>query len=277
MLAAPVTSWTVVSRGERDAATEVLVPLILIAVVVGLFIGAVGVGGVALPPFLTWFLGFDPHLAAGTSSWSFLFTGVVGTLMYARGGAIRWHLVGSLTLGAAPAAFLGSQVNGMVPAQYALLPLAVLVAAAGIYNLTSTRRAAVRPDRGTRPVRATLSTRAAASVGAVVGFASALTGTGGPVFLIPILLAIGVPVLTAIAAAQVIQIPLVLFAVAGFASQGAVDFGAGTAIGLIAGVGVVIGASIAMRLPSATLHRVAGYCLVGFGTLLLAVTFLGLS
>lgn len=240
-------------------------PLVVIALGVGVLIGSVGVGGVALPPLLMWLSGFDAHLAAGTSSWSFLFTGVVGTWMYARGKAVPWRQVGYLSLGIVPAAVLGAAANHVVPERFALLPLAVLVCAAGLNSLFN-RRAQVSGD-GSLP-----RPWACVGIGAAVGFCSSITGTGGPVILMPILLTLGVPALTAVAASQVVQIPLVVAAVAGYAANGSVDFARGTLIGLIAAVGVVGGAMLAMRLPGSALQRFAAVALVSFGAVLLATS-----
>lgn len=253
-----------------------ILAVVVLAVVVGVLIGSVGVGGVALPPFLTWFAGFDPHLAAGTSSWAFVFTGVVGTIMYARHPSMSWRLVRWLALGAVPGALGGSWLNGYVPDAYAMAPLAVLVTAAGARHLWSLGRS--KPSARKRgqplPVEGELELSAGAMVvaGAAVGLASALTGTGGPVFLVPVLLMLRVPALTAIAVAQVVQLPLVLSAVLGFARQGAVDFAAGSLIGAVAGAGVVAGALLAMRLPRRVLSMTTGLALSGFGLLLLGTT-----
>lgn len=247
--------------------------LIFLALAVGVLTGTVGVGGVALPPFLTWFAGFDPHTAAGTSSWAFIFTGIVGTAMYARHSSMSWRLVGGLTLGAVPAALVGAWVNGLVPDVLAMAPLALLVTVVGARHLWSLRRTRVASSGTMRgqaahdSLRLTLGPMIA--TGAAVGFASALTGTGGPVFLVPALLMLRVPALSAIAVAQVVQLPLVTSAVLGYARQNAIDYGVGALIGVFAGAGVVAGALIAMRLPRRVLSATTGFALAGFGVLLL--------
>ena len=77
-------------------------------------------------------------------------------------------------------------------------------------------------------------------IGAVVGFGSALTGTGGPVLLVPILVFMRAPSLTAIGVSQVVQIPVVIFSTFGYVLFGQVDFFLGTRLGIIAAGGVVI-------------------------------------
>lgn len=133
-----------------------------IALVVGLLIGAVGVGGIGLPPALVWLLHIDPHTAAGTSSWSFLFTGLVGTLMYGRRKAMPWRMAGWLIVGVCPAALAGSMVNGMLPEGVALLPLGLFTLVAGIYHLCLGSPASTTRDQ--------LSTATSILAGMVVGF-----------------------------------------------------------------------------------------------------------
>lgn len=249
-----------------------IVALVMLALVVGILIGSVGVGGVALPPFLTWFAGFDPHTAAGTSSWAFIFTGIVGTAMYACHPSMAWRLVRWLALGAVPGALIGAGANRYLPDAYAMAPLALLVTAAGLRQLWSIAEQKRQHHNGVRPQQTsqerTLSVGAMVLTGLAVGFASALTGTGGPVFLVPALLMLGVPALSAVAVAQVVQLPLVASAVLAYARQGAVDFGTGSLIGVLAGIGVVVGALIAMRLPRRALSLTTGFALAGFGALL---------
>ena len=145
-----------------------------IALVVGLLIGAVGVGGIGLPPALTWLMPVDPHTASGTSMWAFLFTGLVGTAMYAQQRVMPWRMVAYLAVGVCPAGMLGAIANGMLPEGVALLPLGLFTLTAGIYQLFfRSRRSATREH---------LPAAMAIAAGAVVGFCSALTGTGDRCF-----------------------------------------------------------------------------------------------
>jgi uncharacterized membrane protein YfcA len=238
--------------------------VLLLAVPVGVLIGAIGVGGVLLPPALVYAGGLDVHVAAGTSSWCFLFTGVVGTLAYARTRAVPWALTGWLTLAIAPAAVLGALVNGLVSATVVWLLLGAITLGAGVHRLGS-RRGGERTG---------LPRSAALAIGAAVGFGSAMTGTGGPVLLVPVLLVLGMAPVTAIAASQVIQLPLVGFAVLGYATTGSVDYGLGTRLGVLAAVGVVAGAFVVGRLRPQALNRVAAVLLVAIGISLFTLPFL---
>ena len=110
------------------------------------------------------------------------------------------------------------------------------------------------------------------AVGAFVGFGSALTGTGGAVLLLPILLLLRTPVLAAVGAGMVVSMPIAVFSTAGYVLYGSVDFVLGTALGLVAVGGVVVGAQIAHVAKAATLRRVVAWVLLSIGLLIAVET-----
>jgi uncharacterized protein len=239
--------------------------ILLVAVVAGLLIGSVGIGGVLLPPALIWLTGLDAHTAAGTASWCFLFTSLVGTAAYAKKRALPWRLALLLTAGAAPAAAGGALTNGIAPAWILHLALAALTLGSGVYNLL--------PQRRSGKDRESLPAVVAVLVGAGVGFGSALTGTGGAVLLVPVLLSLAVAPRTAVAVSQLIGLPLVAFACAAYGGNGQIRYGLGSLLGVVSGAAVVAGATLAGRLPQHRLRQAASATLVGVGVLLFA-TFL---
>jgi uncharacterized protein len=102
-----------------------------------------------------------------------------------------------------------------------------------------------------------------------VGLLIGAIGVGG--VLLPPALVLGTAPLTAIAASQVIQLPLVGFSVLGYAASGSVDYWLGSRLGVLAAVGVVVGAVVVGRLRPGALNRVAGVLLVAVGVFLLAL------
>ncbi len=110
------------------------------------------------------------------------------------------------------------------------------------------------------------------AIGAAVGFGSALTGTGGPVLLLPILMFANVPALAAIGVGQAIQIPVSVFATAGFLLFGRIDIGLGVQLGLIMAVGVIFGAQIAHKVSASRLRLLVAIALVTVGFLMIVRT-----
>ena len=233
--------------------------LSVLAVVVGVLIGMVGVGGVLLPPGLVALGDLTANEATATSTWAFVFTGVVGTVAYAWRGVVPWAMLARLSIGVVPAAFFGALVNAKLPASVVLLGLAALTLFVGVQQL--------RP-RAVRETRYRLGTAALVGVGAFVGFGSALTGTGGPVLLVPVLLTLGVAPLRAVAVSQAVQLPVVVAGSVGYFQTGLVDIHLGTVLGCVAAIGVTVGAVVATRIRAEGLRRIVAVACIAAGVFL---------
>lgn len=234
--------------------------LLVVALAVGLLIGSVGVGGVLLAPALVGLGAMSAHQATATSTWAFLFTGVVGTLAYARARAIAWGTLGRLVAGVVPGAFLGARVNALLSGALVLGLLGLLTLLVGAYQLV---------PRAASGRELALRTPVWVLIGAVVGFGSALTGTGGPVLLVPLLLALDVAPLAAVALSQAVQLPVVAAATLGYAQAGLTDVRLGSVLGVLAAAGTLVGALCSRRLNADRLRQVVALACVGVGLLLL--------
>jgi len=232
----------------------------LIAFIAGILIGTIGIGGVILVPLLSFVMNIDLHTAMSASSMSFLFPAVVGALTYAKKGSIIWEAVLWLSLGIIPAAVLGARVNTNLDTDVLILIVAGLIAFSGI-NVFFNRQS----ESGTVP---DLRRILLIFIGVVVGFGSALTGTGGPVLLIPVLITLSYPALKTIGISQAVQLPIAVFAVIGFLLYGQIDLRLGLHLGIAQAAGVFIGAQIAHRLPVVQLRRLVAVALIGVGALM---------
>jgi uncharacterized membrane protein YfcA len=249
--------------GKNERVTLTLILVLVAALLMGVLIGCVGIGGVLLPPALVYLGGLGFHAAAATSTWAFLFCAAAGTWSYSGRGSIDWRMAAWLGAGVVPAAFAGARANAALPEGLLMAILAALMVLTGSDALLRGS-----PGSGGRARR--LGIPALLAIGAFVGFGSALTGTGGAVLLVPVLLLLRVPVLAAVGAAQAVALPIVAFSTAGFLLYGSVEFALGTAAGLVGAVGVVAGARIAHAVPAATLRRVVATALLCAGLLIAA-------
>ncbi len=236
-----------------------MLPLLPLALVVGVLIGMVGVGGVLLPPGLVALGGLTANEATATSTWAFVLTGVVGTIAYASRGVVPWGMLLRLAVGVVPAAFLGALVNATLPASVVLLGLAALTIFVGVHQLLPVARA---------PSRTGLGTGALVGIGVFVGFGSALTGTGGPVLLVPVLLALGIAPLRAVAVSQAVQLPVVVSGSVGYLQTGLVDVRLGTVLGGLAALGTLVGAVAATRIHAEGLRRIVAVACIAAGVFL---------
>ena len=246
----------------EDTGLEFLA-IALLGLAAGLLIGCIGIGGVILVPALA-YLGHIPiPVAIAAAMMGYLFAGIIGTLVYAKERSIRWSMAGALFLGAMPAALLGAWTANRVDPAYLETGIGVLTIASGIYALLGSKHPSENPDGAAVP-----SAMVLAVIGAVTGFGSAISGTGGPLVLIPILMWLQLPVLTAIGLAQVIQIPIATFATAGNFLYGAPDIALGAMLAVGLAAGSYLGARIAHAVPRVVLRRVVALVLIAVGTVI---------
>src|SRR5919112_6643711 len=139
--------------------------MLVAALVVGMLIGCVGIGGVLLTPALVYVGGLGFHLAAATSMWAFLFAGAAGTSIYAKHGSIDWRMAAWLGVGVVPAAFAGAGANVALPEGALMALLATLMVVTGVDALL--RGSVVEPEACRFGAPTLLA------IGALVGFGSA--------------------------------------------------------------------------------------------------------
>lgn len=232
------------------------VSVLALAVISGFFVGCVGIGGVLLVPGLS-FGGIEIHDAIAASLLSYVVCGAVATWIFDRKGSIDWPAAGWLSIAAMPAALAGAIVATAMHA-------AILEGIVGLSVLFSGVRALVRSPESSGSIRPLLRGQLIA-IGAVTGFGSALTGTGGPFILVPILVWFDLPILAVVGLSQAIQVPISLFATAGNYFFGRIDLGLGLllAIGLLAGT--IAGARVAHMASATVLRRSVAVLLLAVG------------
>jgi uncharacterized membrane protein YfcA len=226
----------------------------LCSVIVGLLVGAVGIGGILLVPTMTFLLGFDVHTAIAAAMFAYIFAGIAGAHFFLVNRLIEGKTALYLFAGAAPGGLAGALVATYVPATVLSLLIAAVVAFAGVDALRKRGKGAERTDP--------LPGLALVAIGFVTGTACAMSGAGGPLVLIPILVALRTPALAAVGLGQTIQIPIGLLATAGNVANDKLDLlvGAILAAGLVAGVS--FGARLASRVHPERLRLILAWVLV---------------
>jgi uncharacterized protein len=239
------------------ASTAIVAALGLLA---GFLIGAAGIGGVILVPSLVYLAGTPILAAISGAMTSYILTGLFGTLLYAKAKFIRWDMAGWLFAGAAPAALAGAFAAYFAPGALLQAVIALLAAIWGVHTLFFSRETGASCAHS-------ISNPVLALTGAVTGFASALTGTGGPLVLVPLLLWLGSPVLMAIGLSQAIQLPVSLAATAGNFYNGNLDLRLGGLLALGMPLGIWLGSKLARALPRPMLQRAVALLLIAAGVL----------
>jgi hypothetical protein len=233
------------------------------ALVVGLFIGTVGVGGILLVPALAYLGGLTVHAAAATALFTFVFTGILGTVLFQRRGSIDWRITTPVCIGAVVFSVLGAWAASRLGARPLALVIAAIVIFAGAYILLPSRR------QGHRDGRAPGERAMLLGVGAVSGFGSGLSGAGGPLFSVPIMVLAGFVPLAAVGTSQVLQIVAAVFGTAGNLAYGTIDFRMAAWITAFELAGVVAGVRLAHAVSVGTLRRLAAVLCIVVGALML--------
>jgi uncharacterized membrane protein YfcA len=107
----------------------------------------------------------------------------IAFIQFRRAGHLRWRLAAPFCGGSMPAAFLGGR-SALPPAAFNMTIGGLLLFAAARMAVTRNRTGCVRP-RGDPPVPL------AVLAGCAIGLVAGLTGTGGGVFLGPLILFLG--------------------------------------------------------------------------------------
>ena len=128
-------------------------------------------------------LGFAPEQMRPTALALNLLVGGIGLFRFWRGGHVRWRNVLPFVLASAPAAFFAAQVKLPKESYSLLLGFVLLVAAFGVFRSAARAEITDTQDRGRR-----VPWLAGLLIGGAIGVLSGLTGTGGAIFLTPLLL-----------------------------------------------------------------------------------------
>jgi uncharacterized membrane protein YfcA len=225
------------------------------ALAAGLLVGLTGIGGVLLVPVLTGVAGLPLERAVAACMLGFLFAGLYAAFIHLRRARLPARPVAALCIAAAVGAALGAATLDWLPGIGVRLFVAALSLASGLHALLA------RPVAGGRmPGTALL-----AFLGLVVGYGSAISGTGGPVMLIPILLALGTPVAGAIALGVVAGLPITAAAAVVYAASGRIDVPLALTLAALLIAGTWAGAKLSARFSGRALTAAVAWTLVGVG------------
>jgi uncharacterized membrane protein YfcA len=248
-----------------DLLTQAL--LAVIALISGIGITTIGPGGIFVTVALYTLTDISSAEVAGTAHLTFIGTGIVGSIAYLRSGELstpegKWLAV-LLSAGSIVGAPAGAYINSYVSRRLFGVLLGTFAALIGLIIV-------YREHNGLQPVFELDVTSAGGRVvlillGIFLGVTSGLLGVGGPVIAVPLLVFVGVPILLAVAVAQVQSIFIAGFATAGYVAQGNVLVPLAILVGIPLMVGVAVGWRLAHRIDPRRLKVILGIVLVGVG------------
>lgn len=235
--------------------------MVIVGFIVGFLVGCTGMGGIILIPSLVYLAGLTSHVAMGTTLFTFFFTTMLSSYLYIRLGHVDWKSTIPLCAGGLLFAYAGAAVKAGMPAPYLNLILSLLILLAGVLVFCPVKGRSfgfMAEGRASRGWTLFL-------VGSGVGFIAGLTGAGGPVLSVPIMIVLGFPPLVSIAAGQVYSIPVALSGSIANIQHSAIDFHVGTWLIVVQMVGILLGVYMANRMNTAKLRKMVAWVCVFCG------------
>jgi uncharacterized membrane protein YfcA len=233
--------------------------LVLIA---GFLVGATTLGGLIVVPALTEFASIEIDRAVAIASAAFIAPSMLAA-------AAAWHershrhvvvtAAGSALAGAAAGALL----LAVVPGAMTMALIAALALVGGVRGLARDRWHGESARAPSVPVVASLS--------GVAGALSAITGTGGPVALWPLLGLAAQPVSICWVAALAVQLPVAIGATATNAWAGRLELVPAAVIAALLAIGFFAGRRVVARTSVTLLGRAASVMLLVIAAWIAAV------
>ena len=189
---------------------------------VGFSLGLVGGGGSILAvPLLVYLVGVtDPHIAIGTSAVAVAANAATNLWTHATSGNVKWRCASVFAGAGAIGAYIGSTLGKMVNGQHLLALFAVLMLVVGALMLrgrSGEGEPAVRLNRENLPKLLGL--------GLAAGGLSGFFGIGGGFLIVPaLILATGMPILSAVGSSLVAVTAFGLTTAANYAFSGLVEW-----------------------------------------------------
>lgn len=222
--------------------------------VVGAFVGLTGVAGFLLPIVYTGPLGMGVTEGLALSFAAFIVSGSLGSVNYNRAGNLDIPFGIRLSLGSLAGAILGVKLNLIIPESTVKLLLYLVVLLSGISILLRKDKSSEDGGEGyviSEHLGATLV------LGFVTGAVCSLSGAGGPVLVMPLLVVLGIGIRTAVGVALFNSVFIGIPACIGYMMQCSVkDLLPVMAAALVFhGIGVVFGSRNAVKINQVLLKK----------------------
>ena len=221
---------------------------------VGALVGLCGVAGFLLPMFYTASLGLGVSEGLALSFAAFIVSGILGAWNYKKAGNLDVRFAWKLSVGSLIGAVVGVRLNLIIPEEQVKMLLYLVVLLSGISIILRKDK-----ERNTEKAGPSIENNLPLTLflGFVTGAICSMSGAGGPVLVMPLLVVFGVPVRTAVGVALFNSIFIGLPAVIGYLGQ--CDWKKILPILFVAlifhGVGVFYGSKNAARVNQVILKR----------------------
>lgn len=162
-------------------------------IIVGTLVGISGIAGFLLPIIFVGYLKLNLSTSLALSFISFLTSGIIGSYRYNKSGNLDLKFGVIISIGSFIGAILGVKLNSMIPLETAKLFLYLVVLASGLSIL-------LRKNKKNTNSESTLLNNKLFIIilGIITGTICSLSGAGGPILVMPILVSLGMSLRIAI-------------------------------------------------------------------------------
>ncbi|MDO4274488.1 MAG: sulfite exporter TauE/SafE family protein [Eubacteriales bacterium] len=221
--------------------------------IIGGLIGICGIAGFLLPMLYTGALGFPVDQALAFSFLAFFVSGILGSMNYHKAGNLDIPLSIKLGAGSLIGAVAGVLLQAMISKETAKTILYFVVLFSGLsilYRMWSDKKKSGE-DKAEKESKLTGQLWFLLILGIVTGAICSLSGAGGPVLVMPLLITVGVSARTAVGVALFDSVFIAIPACIGYLSR--IDWKNSLLILVIIavthGAGVLIGSHYADKVP----------------------------
>lgn len=221
---------------------------IIVNFIVGVLVGVSGIAGFLLPIYYISVMNLNSVEALALSFTAFIVSGVLGSFNYYKEKLLNLRIAIVLSIGSFFASFLGVKANLLIPEHIVQVILYTMVLLSGISIL-------IRKNKEKNEVK--YNNVLLVLVGFVTGFICSISGAGGPIIVLPILLMLGVKIHEAVAIALFNSIFIGIPSSAGYLmnSDLSIILPMIPAVIISHGVGVIIGSKNGQRINQAVLKK----------------------
>jgi uncharacterized protein len=215
--------------------------------IIGVLLGMSGISGFLLPLIYVGFLDMPVHDSLALSFLSFAVSGIIGAFSYWKSKNMDVKLAILLSLGSLPGAFLGVQINVLIPDIIAKLLLYLFVLLAGLSILLKKNNETTKQNRSMILNNSLI----VILLGFITAIICALTGAGGPILLVPLLVSLGINIRTAVGVSLFNSVIIAIPSIFGYFSHANMETAPMLIIASLLGtiIGIITGTRLANKVP----------------------------
>lgn len=245
-----------------------LLVVTILNLIVGTLTGIAGIAGFLLPIVFVGYLHMDLNTALTLSFVSFLTSGVIGTYRYYKSGQMNFKFGLLISIGSFIGAILGVKLNHIIPTETAKLFLYMVVLLSGISILVRKNESKKKESNSLLDNKIVVI-----SLGFITAVICALSGAGGPVLVMPILVSLGMSIRLAVGVSLFNSIFIAIPSCVGYFLE-ADKTGIGILLILsivFQGIGVFFGSKIANKINVAILKKSVAIFSIGIAVYMIII------